>query len=117
GATILVASVLFGGCMMSGQADNPFQGRSARQITLHVNNQSSEQVTLRAVSIGGRPALGTVQPLGNANFTVPWTRTTELSIEISSLGSRRFTTRAIVANPGDRVQLRIERTISRSILW
>lgn len=116
-ALLVVASVW--GCATGTREDNPFAGAGqggASSIRVVVENLNFNDATLHALSSGRRYRMGTVSGRSNAAFEVPWPNQGDLRIEIDLLAGAEYTTRAIFAGPGDRLELVVERRVERSYL-
>ena len=87
---------------------DPFSGGGAAQeVRLRVRNSNFYDATLTAISDTGRRRLGTVGGNQTAVFTMPWSFTSGLRIEIDLLAGPTCTTDLITVSPGEDVQLEI----------
>lgn len=87
---------------------NPFEGgQAAAQIRIHIRNNNFYDATITALADTGRRRLGTVSGNQTATFTMPWTFTGTLRLEVDLLASGTCVTDAITVNPGDDVDLQI----------
>ena len=78
------------------------------EVKLEVANNNAKDATLHSIEDGSRrKLLGTVTGKGTGSFTLPWSNMMNLQIEIDFLAGGRCTTRAIVAKPGDVLDLQI----------
>ena len=93
---------------------DPFSGggAAAAQIRIHIRNLNFYDATITALGDTGRRRLGTVSGNQSATFTMPWTFTGSLRLEVDLLAGGTCTTDAITVNPGDDVDLQIQSTTS-----
>jgi hypothetical protein len=105
-ALVLVAGAC--GTRTSYPAQDPFSGAGTPQeVRLRVRNGNFYDATLTAISDTGRRRLGTVGGNQSAVFTMPWSFTGGLRIEIDLLAGPSCTTDFITVSPGEDVQLEI----------
>ena len=115
-AAALVVAVFAGGCAGS-RTDNPFQGgaQGERSIRVEVRNLNFADATLYAYRGSERIRMGIVTGKTDAEFTVPWTVTVPLRIEIDLLAGDRCITRPMSVDPGDVIQVQIEIDLRSSL--
>jgi hypothetical protein len=105
-ALLLVASSCGGGRSLAG--GDPFSGAgTATEARVRVRNQNFYDATLTAISDQGRRRLGSVGGNSTAVFTMPWSFTSGLRIQIDLLAGPTCTTDVIQVNPGDVVEMDI----------
>lgn len=105
---VLALSASACGTRSAYQGQDPFQGGAAAQeVRLRVRNSNFYDATLTAISDTGRRRLGTVGGNQTAVFTMPWSFTSGLRIEIDLLAGPTCTTDLITVSPGEDVQLEI----------
>lgn len=82
---------------------------SDSQIRIEVMNNNFADVTVWLVVRGSqRDRLGTVTGKSNETFTVPWTFSEPLRLELDLLAGPRCRTREIMADPGDVLELEVQ---------
>jgi hypothetical protein len=96
------------GTRTSYPGQDPFSGGGAAQdARVRVRNSNFYDATLTAIGDTGRRRLGTVGGNQSAVFTMPWTFTSGLRIEIDLLAGPTCTTDLITVSPGEEVVLEI----------
>jgi hypothetical protein len=93
------------------------RGRPDSQITVRVQNRQFSEVTLWAVSDGGRLRMGTVNSMGTEVVRVPWSGLRPLQVEINLLQGERFLTSPVNVPEGEQVTLVIESVLRESQLY
>ena len=108
-AFVLVALATAGCGPAGGRPVALFGEPGGKQLlTIKVSNNNFNDATLHALLEGGvRRRLGTVTGKGTGSFTLEWTNTAPLQIEIDFLAGSKCTTQAINAQPGDALDLMI----------
>ena len=108
-ALVLVAAGCGGGGRPVGSAvGDPFSGDNmSTEIQVRVRNSNFYDASLTALSDTGRRRLGTVGGNQTAVFTMPWTFTGGLRVEIDLLAGPTCTTDAITVSPGATVEIDI----------
>ena len=77
-------------------------------LRIQIQNNNFNDATVHALwEGGGRRRLGTVSGKGSGIFTLDWTNTRPIQLEIDFLAGGECTTRAITASPGESLQLTI----------
>jgi hypothetical protein len=96
------------GTRTSYPGQNPFEdGGQARELRIRVRNNNFYDATLTALTDTGRRRLGTVGGNQSSVFTIPWTFTGGLRIEIDLLAGPTCTTDYLTVSPGESVDLEI----------
>jgi hypothetical protein len=112
GPLVCTAAFLASACGSSSRpipGQNPFAGgAAAAQIRIHIRNYNFYDATITALSDTGRRKLGTVGGNQNAVFTMPWTFSGRLSLEVDLLAGPTCTTEPITVSPGEDVDLQIQ---------
>jgi hypothetical protein len=108
---ILLLPLLTAACATGGKSpSDPFR-RSAGEQEIHIKilNQNFYDATIWAVVRGARQSrLGVVVGKQNAEFTMPWTFSEPLQLEIDLLtGNMRCRTDPLTVDPGDILELQI----------
>lgn len=116
-AACAAGAALAGACGTTSGA-NPFEGGGANTeaIQIAVQNQQFNEARLTAIYLGGRRRIGTVGGNQRESFTIPWTGSDQLRIEIDLLAGQSYVTRSIAVEPGAQVALYIENPIHRSYI-
>ncbi len=97
--------------------ENPFQAGAERdEVKIHVTNLNFSDATLYLVTPGSRQRLGIVTGKRSATYTVPWRFSTELRLEIDLLAGAKCTTRPLVVDPGEELELIIDADFRRTAL-
>lgn len=119
-AAAIVAAVAGGTGCASGAGgmyldDEP---KDRRQTTLAVSNNNWSEMTIYVVRSGVQARIGRVPAMGARTFDIPPTLiggAGEVSIVARPLASRyAFTSRRIMASPGQRIDLRLENNLNLS---
>jgi hypothetical protein len=112
---LIPLALLTASCASGRSSDNPFQGGGGSDpIRLHVTNLLFNDATLYARLSGSRERLGILTGKDEETYTIPWEPASDLRVEIDLIAGRRCTTRPIPINPGDQVQLVIDRRLLSS---
>ena len=109
-AAMLVPLLLTACATGRKNSGDPFaQSRGEQQIHIRVLNQNFYDATIWAVVRGARHSkLGTVVGKQDADFTMPWTFSEPLQLEIDLLtGNQRCRTDPLTVDPGDILELQI----------
>jgi hypothetical protein len=114
---VVLGVLLMVGCG-GGRARNPFDASpEARGIlSLYLENRGFNDVRVYAVTAAGARSLG---PVGGNTFkraTLDWRQLDQISFRIEVLAGRTYTTHAVAASPGDRLELIIPDNPSDAIL-
>lgn len=106
---IVALSVSACGTRTSYPGQNPFAdgGSAAPEVRLRVRNLNFYDATLTAITDSGRRRLGTVGGNQSSVFTMPWTFTGGLRVEIDLLAGPSCTTDYLTVSPGEGVELEI----------
>ena len=108
---ICALALISGACgtRTSYPGQDPFAegGGTAQQVRVRVRNNNFYDAALTAISDVGRRRLGTVGGNQSAVYTMPWSFTGGLRIEIDLLAGPTCTTDFITVSPGEDVQLEI----------
>ena len=97
------------GTRTSYPGQDPFAegGGAAQDIRIRVRNDNFYDATLTAIGDSGQRRLGTVGGNQSAVYTVPWSFTGGLRIQIDLLAGPTCMTDYITVSPGEDVQLEI----------
>ena len=111
-------AVLLAGCGgLLGRGDwDPFRSAAERQLAVIIFNEHSAHVSIRALSVGRRENLGTVDPRSRRTVAIPWSTRDNIRFQLELLAGRTHTTRSILVAPGDRVELWIAEPVQRSVV-
>lgn len=118
-ALLLFVTLTAGTCASAGSApgQDPFAGGAdAAEIRIRVRNQNFYDATLTAVSDTGNRRMGSVGGNQTAVFSLPWSFTSGLRIEIDLLAGPTCLSDYIVVNPGETVTLVIEPDVDRTFV-
>ncbi len=97
-----------GGRPIGSGVGDPFSGDNmATEIRVRVRNTNFYDATVTALSDNGRRRLGNVGGNQTASFTMPWTFTGGLRLEIDLLAGPTCTTESITVSPGETVEIDI----------
>lgn len=113
----VLAVVLLAACAsspMPGSEMRPFTQTAPNSITLIVQNQNFADVRLYALRQAGRESLGVVTGLSDEEFTLDWSFSEPLRIEIDMLAGPSCTTEELTADPGDIFELQIAPVFTES---
>ena len=118
-AVAVVLTLALGGCGAAAplvQQDTPFSENrpEPEQIRLRVDNRNFSDARLYAHGLSKRISLGVVGGKKISVFSVPWTRSEPMRIEIDLLAGPTCTTRSIEVDPGDTLDLQIESEFDRT---
>jgi len=107
---VLALVALLGGCFRGyGQPDNPFNPSegAAEEVSVRVENQNFNDVTLYALR-GGEPIrLGDIIGKSSGRFTMAWNFSLPLEFRAELVGGGACNIRALNVDPGDRIWVRI----------
>ena len=110
-ALLCALAVTVAGCgtRTSYPGQDPFAegGGTRQELRIRVRNNNFYDASLTAIADTGRRRLGTVGGNQSAVFTIPWSFTGGLRIEIDLLAGPTCTTDFITVSPGEDVQLDI----------
>ena len=105
-----VLALFLAGCFRGyGQPDNPFnesQGAGG-EISIRVDNQNFQDVTLYALRGGEPMRLGDIIGKSTGRFTVDWNFSLPLEFRAEMVGGGSCNIRSLNVDPGDRVWVRI----------
>ena len=106
------------GCASSSTAGSgmePFTDTGADDtITVIVQNRNFADARLYVLRRGARQSLGVVSGLGDEEFTLDWSFSEPIQIEIDMVAGPSCTTREIQADPGDVLELQIASVFTES---
>jgi hypothetical protein len=108
---VFLLPLVMAACATGGRSSgNPF-GRASGEQEIHIKvlNQNFYDATIWAVVRGARQSkLGVVVGKQDADFTMPWTFSEPLQLEIDLLtGNMRCRTDPLTVDPGDILELQI----------
>jgi len=110
GAVLLLTS-----CSTTPGRGDPFSGGGGREeIRIEVRNLNFSDATLYTIGGGMRRRLGLVLGKHDEAFTVPWRISQPLAIEIDLLAGVTCTTREMMTDPGDIIEVQIDIVLRRS---
>jgi hypothetical protein len=112
---VLPVLLILGACGgMSGTVDDPFADFGDRNLfRIYVENNNYYDARVYAIAGGGaRQSLGFVGGKTDHVFTVPWSFSNELRVEINMVAGPTCVTEPLVVDPGDEVRLVIMSAIS-----
>lgn len=107
---LLPVLLVLGACGgMGGTVDDPFADFGDRNLfRIYVQNDNFYDARLYAIASGGvRQSLGFVGGKTDHVFTVPWSFSNELRIEINMVAGPTCVTEPITVDPGDELRLQI----------
>jgi hypothetical protein len=107
-----VLSLLVAGTSASCSSRSARQQSQFQPITVQVENQNFNDVTVFLVWNTDRRRLGVVNGNTRSNFTSQWYGPT-LELEIDVLAGRRYRSERISVNPGDELIAEIPSTLER----
>ncbi len=94
---------------------SPFNdGEAPTTIQIQVRNLNFLDARLFAIRRGSRVRIGSITGKTDELFTLRWPFTDPLAIEIDLVGGGKCTTRSLMTDPGDLIELQIEGRLSRS---
>ena len=104
---ILLALALLGTTACGGRTRNPFDQSPAAQgiLSIFMENQGFNDVRVHAITAAGSRSLGSVGGNTFQRATLDWRRLDQISFRIEVLAGRTYTTHALAASPGDRIEL------------
>jgi hypothetical protein len=102
----LAAGSALAGCAVRNAGD-PFNGAQDGRIRIVAINNDFNDATLTAVSYGERRRLGVLTGKSEATYTIPWTISGPLQIEISLLAAGSCLTPELYVDPGELLELQI----------
>ena len=108
----IVLAVSGFGCASRGEG-SPFVATADQRLRIEVNNIGFTDVTLHLVWPGQRKRLGTVVGTKTQLYTLPWSTSDLVQIEVDLLAGSECATRQIWADPGDIIVLEITNQIMR----
>lgn len=109
----VAAAVLLGGCA-AGSSDNPFGGGGGPdEIRITVVNNNQQDVTVYALAPAVRERLGRVGSHNTETFTMRWTHTRELRLELDFLAGRSCYSYPMVVSPGEELELTVQPSLAR----
>lgn len=114
---LLLAVLALAGCAStnSPSKNDPFsEAERPSSVRIIIQNRNFSDARTYALRRGNRIRLGTVVGTQDAEFTLPWTLSDIMSIEISLLAGPTCTTPELVVDPGDILELRILPAFDRS---
>jgi hypothetical protein len=116
--SVLGLVLLVTGCgALSGRSSwDPFASTQDRQISIRVENPTTADVTVFALSPGRRVELGIVGSRSTQQYRIAWSSTQDIRFQIDPLGGRRHTTPPTGVSPGDRVELWVQQPLERSFV-
>lgn len=110
--TLAALAFATAGCGAAGRGpsdSSPFSDPSvATTIEIRVVNLNFLDARLTAIRRGRRTRIGDITGKTEELFTLSWTVTDPLQIEIDLLGGGKCTTPTLLTDPGDLIQLQIE---------
>jgi hypothetical protein len=104
-------------CALFGRSEwDPFLTGDERQLRVRVENPTHRDVVVHVLHSGARTRLGRVSARSGRLYPVPLSSTREVRFQVDPVGDRRHTTDAILAGPGEVVELVIQEPASRSFV-
>lgn len=102
---LLAAALAVAGCQPT--VANPFAppGTAETSLTVWVENRGFNEFRLYALSSRGAQSMGVVGGNTQRTLTLPWRQLDQLSFRLEILAGRSYTTHAVTASPGDRVEM------------
>lgn len=113
--SLLPIVLLLGACGgMGGTVDDPFSDLGNRNLfRIYIQNDNFYDARVYAVAGGGaRQSIGFVSGKTDRVFTVPWSFSNELRIEINMVAGPTCITEPLTVDPGDELRLQIMSGIS-----
>jgi hypothetical protein len=106
---VLSAVLALSACGGGRVADSAYTAPGDRnEFRIHVENDNFYDARIYTIASGGtRRLLGHVTGKTQQVFTVPWTFSNDLSVEISLLAGDTCRTGTIAVDPGDELRLQI----------
>lgn len=110
GLVVTVASATFlAGCAAGRGGSNPFSAdRGEQEVKIFITNLAFSDVTVHAVTNGGRRRLGQITGKKENVFTLPLRAPSEMYLEIDFLAGPTCLTERMVVDPGDHLELIIQ---------
>ncbi len=115
-APTLLAALLLSACA-AARPDSPFTAAQGERnvIRIEVQNHNFDDATLWAVVQNARRIrLGRVTGKSDAQFSIPWSFSESLSIEIDMMAGPRCLTSSVTVDPGDVLELQIQPVFSNT---
>lgn len=109
---LLGAAVLLTGCA-SSNVDNPFTGGGSSGLRVTVDNNHMQDVTVYLMAPSLRQRLGRVGSHQTETFSVRWTHTRELRLELDFLAGPRCYSFPVTVSPGDEVEMIVQPSLTR----
>ena len=100
---VLVFAMAAGACGGGGGGGTTSAAPSGEGALFEVTNNNRSEVTLWAQIEGRRQRLGTLQPNGQATYTLDVRGIQDVALEIRVLGGGRCTTQTRPVGPGERI--------------
>jgi len=97
-------------------ASDPFRSAQENQITIQVENLSSEDMRVAVLGPTRRFDLGNVNPRSTGRYAVPWSAVEPLRIQVEPLTGSPHTLPPVTVEPGDHLELFLHTPASRSTL-
>lgn len=106
------------GCGLLAQRSSwdPFASRSERELSVRVQNRTTQDVNVNVMAGGRREPLGRVEGRQQERYSVSWQRTETVRFQLEPIAGRRLTISGGVASPGDHLDLYLEEPLSRSFV-
>jgi hypothetical protein len=100
---------------VSSSLEDPFADAGRNEFRLYVQNDNFYDARISAIASGGsRRQIGYVGGKTDGVFTVPWTFSNDLRVEIDLQAGPTCTTEVIQVDPGDELRLQILSAITDS---
>lgn len=106
-ALALVLLPLLQGCGTARSTSSPFDSGGPGRVTLEVQNDNWQQVSLRVDTRAGQIYLGRVEGETRETFVFSLDVAQEIAIQVDVLAGGRCLTRRITVDPGDVLDLQI----------
>jgi hypothetical protein len=119
GPRLLLSAALLSMCACGGgRARNPFDSSPGAQgiLVLYLENRGFNDVRIQAITPAGPKSLGSVGGNTFQRATLDWPQPSQISFRIEVLAGRTYTTHAVAAQPGDRLELIIPDNPANAIL-
>lgn len=111
--TVLIATAaLLAGCAGTG-GPNPFTGGGSNQLLVTVDNNNMQDVTVYLMAPSLRQRLGRVGSHQTRTFTMSWTHTREIRLELDFLAGPRCYSFPVTASPGDELEMIVQPSLTR----
>jgi hypothetical protein len=95
---------------------DPFRTAQDNQISIQVENLSSEDIRVAVLGPAHRQDLGNINPRSTGRYAVPWSFTEPLRIRLEPVTGSPYTLSPVTVEPGDHLELFLHTPASRSIL-